>query len=177
MSIYRCVKTSLVGGLCLCMSCQQVTPLSASRWASDSTAAAEEITCQRIIPTRPLLDPPPAQATWTEFRQRSDGVHLMILSSEQRTRALQEPSKEEPLFVVCEGTPARKFRAVRMAGGQTWLCSLAMTRYVAEQLCASRDVMLYRADQQPWCSIPAEGFPTLWDTLQKTASRSSAQPS
>jgi hypothetical protein len=133
-------------------------------WAVRSTLSEEGELAHRIVPHRPWWDLTPQPEVWAELRVRPDGTRLVLLTTASRFLELKGLSEDETIAIEVPAEPRRTYRALRLAGGQQWLCSPAMTRYVVEQLRSGRKVTILRYEE-PLCALASGGFSQCWQQL------------
>lgn len=156
---------SIVLFVLLTTGCRRTDPSIAAAWSVQAISTDSGLAAHRIIPTRPWWNLGPPPENWAEIRTRPDGTRLVLLSSSTRFLKIKGNSVDEPIAVDVKGEPRRRYRALRLVGGQQWLCSPAMTRYVVEHLRSGRAVSIFRESNDLLCFLEAGGFSECWDQL------------
>jgi hypothetical protein len=149
----------------LFISCQRATD-GPTVWALQSLPAENGSVGHRIVPTRPWWDIGGPPETWAEVRPRPDGVRLVLLSTAKHYLEPKMMAHDEPFVVDAPKEAQRQYRAVRLAGGQQWLCSPGMTRYLVEQLRSGRPVTISRPSGELFCRLQPGGFRSCWESLR-----------
>lgn len=146
------------------VSCQRATD-GPTVWTVQSLPAEGGPTGHRIVPMRPWWDIGGPPETWAELRPRPDGVRLVLLSTAKRHLEPKLSAYDEPFVVEVPKEAQRQYRAVRLCGGQQWLCSPGMTRYLVEQLRSGRPATIFRAAGEVFCRLQPGGFRSCWECL------------
>lgn len=145
-------------------SCQRTTE-SPAVWAVQSLPAEGGPLGHRIVPSRPWWDIGGPPETWAELRPRPDGARFVLLSSAKRYLEPNLSAQDESFVVDVPKEAQRLYRAVRLRGGQQWLCSPGMTRYLVEQLRSGRPATISRPAGEVLCRLQPGGFRVCWESL------------